>query len=102
MSLAYILLNCDERTEELISEIRKIDKVKEVQGTFGRYNAVVKVESDSAKEVKRILNGKIRDINGIQSSITLVAPYGDNSDYPKEPKAPWDEIRGLSWIFYEK
>ena len=26
MSLAYILLNCDERTEELISEIKKIDK----------------------------------------------------------------------------
>lgn len=99
MSLAYIFLNCNKKTEELISEIKKIDKVKEAQGTFGPYNAVVKVESDSAKEVKQILNEKIRGIGGIQSSMTLVAPFDVHHD--DEPKASWEEIRGLSWIFYE-
>ena len=99
MSLAYIFLNCDEGTEKLLSEIKKIDEVKEAQGTFGPYNAVVKVESNSAKEVKKVLNEKIRSISGIQSSMTLVAPFDDHND---EPKASWEEIRGLSWIFYEK
>ena len=102
LSLAYLLLNCDERTEELLGEIKKIDNVKEVQGTYGRYNAIVKVESDSVKKVKQILNGKIRNIDGIQSSVTLVAPYDDRSNYADEPKPTWEEIRGLSWIFYEK
>ena len=99
MSLAYIFLNCDEGTEELLGEIKKIDEVKEAQGTIGPYNAVVKVESNSAKEVKQILNEKIRGIKGIQSSMTLVAPF---DDYHNEPKVSWEEIRGLSWIFYEK
>jgi len=98
MSLAYILLKYDEGTEELLDEIKKIDEVKEAQGTFGPYNAVVKVESNSAKEVKQVLNEKIRSISGIQSSMTLVAPFDDHND---EPKASWEEIRGLSWIFYE-
>ena len=98
MSLAYILLKYDEGTEELLDEIKKIDEVKEAQGTFGPYNAVVKVESNSAKEVKQVLNEKIRSINGIQSSMTLVAPFDDHNN---EPKASWEEIRGLSWLFYE-
>jgi len=98
MSLAYILLKYDEGTEELLDEIKKIDEVKEAQGTFGPYNAVVKVESNSAKEVKQVLNEKIRSISGIQSSMTLVAPFDDHND---EPKASWEEIRGLSWLFYE-
>jgi len=99
MSLAYIFLNCNEGTKNLLDEIKKIDEVKEAQGTFGPYNAVVKVESNSAKEVKQVLNEKIRSISGIQSSMTLVAPFDDHND---EPKASWEEIRGLSWIFYEK
>jgi len=99
MSLAYIFLNCNEGTKDLLDEIKKIDEVKEAQGTFGPYNAVVKVESNSAKEVKQVLNEKIRSISGIQSSMTLVAPFDDHND---EPKASWEEIRGLSWIFYEK
>ena len=102
MSLAYLLLNCDERTEELLDEIKKIDNVKEVKGTFGKYNAIVKVESNSAKKVKQILNGKIRTIDGIQSSVTLVAPYDNQNNHTRESKPTWEEIRGLSWIFYEK
>ena len=100
MSLAYVLLKCDEGTEkEVLNKIKRIDEVKDAQGTFGPYDAVIKIESNSPKEVKQILNEKIRGLNGIHSTMTLVAPYDNNNN---ESKPAWEEIRGLSWIFYEE
>ena len=100
MSLAYILLKCDEGTEkEVLNEIKRIDEVKEAEETFGPYNAVIKIESNTPKEVKQILNEKIRGLSGIHSTMTLVAPF---DDYNNESKPAWEEIRGLSWVFYEE
>ena len=100
MSLAYILLQCDEGTEkEVLKEIKQIDEVKEVQGTLGPYDAVIKIESNSPKEVKQVLNEKIRGLIGTHSTMTLVAP---SDNYDNESKPAWEEIRGLSWMFYEE
>lgn len=102
MSFIYLLLNCDEHTEELLDEIKKIEQVKEARETFGRYDAIVKVEPDSVKKVKQVLTEKIRNITEIQSPVTLVAPQNEHNNNIKESKPTWEEIRGLSWIFYEK
>ena len=100
MSLAYILLKCDEGTKkEVLNEIKRIDEVQEAQETFGPYDAVIKIESNSPKEVKQILNEKIRCLSGICSTMTLVAPSDDNNN---ESKPAWEEIQGLSWVFYEE
>ena len=99
MSLAYVLLKCDEGSESVLDEIKQIDEVKEAQGTFGPYDAVIKIESNSHREVKQVLNEKILGLIGIQSAMTLVAP-ADNHD--NEPKRAWEEIRGLSWVFYDE
>ena len=98
-SLAYCLLNCDEGSEKrVLDEIKNIDEVKETQETFGPFGAVIKVESNSLKEVKEVLNEKIRCLNGVRSSITLVE-YARYSEEESQPR--WEEVRGLSWIFYE-
>ena len=102
MSFIYLLLNCDEHTEELLDEIKKIEQVKEERETFGRYDSIVKVEPDSVKKVKQVLTEKIRNITEIQSPVTLVAPQNEHNNNIKESKPTWEEIRGLSWIFYEK
>lgn len=102
MSFIYLLLNCDEHTEELLDEIKKIEQVKEARETFGRYDAIVKVEPESVKKVKQVLTEKIRNITEIQSPVTLVAPQNEHNNNIKESKPTWEEIRGLSWIFYEK
>ena len=99
MSLAYILLKCDEGTEVALDEIKLIDGVKEAQGTSGPYDAIIKIESNSPKEVKQVLNEKIRGLVGIHSMITLVTPFDNYND---ESKFAWEEIRGLSWVFYEE
>lgn len=100
MSFAYVLLKCDDGAEkQVLNEINTIEEVKEAKETSGPFGAIVKIESNNENKVKQILNEKIRYISGIHSSMTLVASHDDNND---ESKSAWEEIRGLSWIFYEE
>ena len=76
MSLAFVLLQCDQGIEkEVLTEIKKIDEVKEVHETFGPYDAVVKIETSSPKQVKQIFNEKIHGLRGICSALTLLENY---------------------------
>ncbi|MDH3619162.1 MAG: Lrp/AsnC ligand binding domain-containing protein [Nitrosopumilus sp.] len=76
MSLAFILLKCDQRLEkEVLKEIGQINEVKETHETFGSYDAVVKIETSSPKQVKQIFNEKILDLRGINSTLTLLEDY---------------------------
>ncbi|MDH3766149.1 MAG: Lrp/AsnC ligand binding domain-containing protein [Nitrosopumilus sp.] len=79
MSLAYILLQCDEGTEkEVLDEIKQIDEVKEAQETFGPYDAVIKIESNSPQEIKQVFNEKIHGLYGIRSSLTLLEEFDNH------------------------
>ena len=45
MPKAYVLVNCDIGSEEtVVSQLKEIDLVKEVHGTFGAYDIVVLVD----------------------------------------------------------
>jgi DNA-binding Lrp family transcriptional regulator len=76
MSLAFVLLQCDDGVEkEVLKKIGKINEVIEVHETFGPYDAVVKIETSSLKQVKQIFNEKIQGLSGIRSALTLVEDY---------------------------
>ncbi len=73
MGLAYVLINCDLGFEEdIISQLKKINQVKEVQGTFGAYDIVAKVESDNVAKLRDTITGKIRKLDRIRSTLTLM------------------------------
>ena len=73
MGLAYVLINCDLGFEEdIISKLKTIDEVKEVQGTFGAYDIVAKVESDNVAKLRDTITGKIRKLDRIRSTLTLM------------------------------
>ncbi len=51
MATAYVLINCELGSEEgVISELKSIEGVVEVHGTFGAYDILAKVESDHVKQ----------------------------------------------------
>jgi len=58
VGFAYVLINCDLgfKEEDIISQLKTIDEVKEVQGTFGAYDIVAKVESNDVKKLRDITN----------------------------------------------
>ncbi len=73
MVFAYVLINCDLGFEEdIISQLKTIDEVKEVQGTFGVYDIVAKVESDNIDKLRDTIIWKIRKLDRVRSTLTLM------------------------------
>ncbi len=77
MGFSYVMINCDLGfTEDIILQLKTIDEVKEVQGTFGAYDIVAKVESDNVAKLRDTITGKIRKLDRIRSTLTLMAISG--------------------------
>ncbi len=78
MSTAYFLLNVTLNHEaEVIEKIKKILKNEksisyELQGVFGIYDVIIKITSDSDDNIRRLALDKIKQINKIQSAITMM------------------------------
>jgi len=77
MPEAYVLVNCDIGSEEtVISQLKEIDLVKEVHGTFGAYDIVVLVEADTVESLRDVITWKIRKIEKIRSTLTMMVIEG--------------------------
>ena len=74
MPTAYVFIHCTAGSEErLIGEIAKIQDVKEVRGTYGIHDIVVKVKSKDSETMNKIVTNTIRRLPGITATNTLVA-----------------------------
>jgi len=70
---AYVLITCDLGAEEdVISHLKTIDGVREVHGTFGAYDIMAKIESDNAETLRDTIARKIRKIERIRATLTLM------------------------------
>lgn len=79
MAEAYVLINCEIGSEEkVIEELKAIDGVKEVHGTFGAYDILAKVESDQVETLRETITWKIRKIAKIRSTLTLMGIEGQS------------------------
>lgn len=70
--VAFILITCESGKEiSIIEELESFDKVKEVQGTMGAYDIIVKLESSTDEEIQKAITTQIRKIDNIRSTLTL-------------------------------
>ena len=77
MTTDYVLISCDLGFDvEIIDEIKQLEDVKEVHGIFGAYDIIVKLESDDVENLKDIITWKIRKLNRVRSTLTLMAVEG--------------------------
>ncbi len=78
MPTAYVLLNSDLGSDEsIVNEVKQIlaaeSKVNyEVQGVYGVYDIILKISADNAEELRTIITNKIRKINKVQSTLTMM------------------------------
>ena len=78
MPIAYVLLNSDLGSDEtIISKVKEIlDNESsinyEVQGVYGVYDIVLKISSDSADNLRSVITNKIRRIDKVQSTLTMM------------------------------
>ena len=77
MPKAYVLINCEIGAEvSIISQLKEIDLVKEVHGTFGAYDVLGVVEADTVEALRETITWKIRKIEKIRSTLTLMTIEG--------------------------
>ena len=77
MVMAYVLINCELGSEDdIIRDIRKLEYVKDVMGTFGAYDIVARVEAETSEQLREDITWKIRKMNKIRSTLTLMEVEG--------------------------
>jgi len=77
MATAYVLVSCDLGFDaKIVDEIKQIEDVKEVHGVFGAYDILVKLESANAEILKDTIIWKIRKLNRVRSTLTLMTIEG--------------------------
>jgi len=77
MAKAYVLINCDLGSEDdMIRDIRKLEYVKNVTGTFGAYDIVARIEADTPEQLREAITWKNRKKKKIRSTLTLMEVEG--------------------------
>jgi len=77
MTTAYVLISCDLGFDaEIIDEIKQVEDVKEVRGVFGAYDILVKLESANVETLRETIMWKIRKLNRVRSTLTLMTMEG--------------------------
>jgi len=73
MPKAYVLLNVESGSEDpVLEQLRGISVVEEAHVSYGVYDLIVKVHSDTMDEMKEAISHKIRNIKQVRSTLTLI------------------------------
>ena len=72
MESAFVMITCDD-CESLVESLKSIYEVKEVQPTCGNYDVIVKIEADSAESLREVIATKIRGMEKIRATTTLIS-----------------------------
>ena len=79
MATAYVLINCELGSEEaIIQQLKGLDGVKEVHGTFGAYDILAKIESDTVEKLRETITCIFRIRQPPRSTLTLMGIEGQS------------------------
>ena len=73
MARAYVLITTEVCAEEEVKELLlKEPEVLEAEVVFGVYDIVAKIEADTMEQVRKIVTWKIRRLDKVTSTQTLI------------------------------
>lgn len=73
MPSAFVLVNAELGHEGLLAEkMKKLTGVKEAYAIYGVYDIMLKVEADSMEGLKDFISMKIRRMDGVKSTLTML------------------------------
>jgi DNA-binding Lrp family transcriptional regulator len=73
MAKAYVLIVNDSGTEDsVLSNLIKLETIKDAYGTFGQYDILTKLESNNNEVIENEISQGIRKIQKIRSTLTLL------------------------------
>ncbi len=73
MPHAYVLINVESGGEdEVLIALEKINNVEESYFSYGIYDIIIKVKAESMEKLKEMVTNKIRSLNQVRSTLTLI------------------------------
>jgi DNA-binding Lrp family transcriptional regulator len=73
MPMAYVLINTEPKhMENVVSTLEKLDAVVEIFPVYGVYDVVAKVQADTMEKLKDIVTWKVRSLDEVRSTITML------------------------------
>ena len=71
--MAYIFINTEIGSIfEVLEAVKKLDNVTEAHSVYGVYDIVTKVEAESMAKLKETVTWKIRRLNKVRSTLTMI------------------------------
>ena len=72
-SSAFVLIDCDFHfSENIIEELKKIPEIEELYRVQSIYDIIAKVNADSKDQLNEIVVRKVREIEGIENTLTMI------------------------------
>ena len=79
MEAAYVLVSCDLGSEDtIIEDLKHIESVREVHGTFGAYDIIAKIENSDRDKLRETIIWNVRKLKHVRSTLTLMGIQGQN------------------------
>ncbi len=73
MTTGFVLINTDLGSEsEVLKGLEEIPEVKEAHSVYGVYDIIARVEAETGQEFKDIISMKIRRLDKIRSTLTMI------------------------------
>ena len=73
MPRAFVLINVESGSEdEVLKELKKIEGVDEAYFSYGVYDLITKIKADTMESLKDMVTRKIRSLNKVRSTLTLI------------------------------
>ncbi|RLE84953.1 MAG: Lrp/AsnC family transcriptional regulator [Thermoprotei archaeon] len=77
MAIAYVLISTEIGAEkDVLEKLREIPEIKEAYVVYGVYDVVAKVMVDSVDGLREIITSKIRKLNRVRSTLTMIVVEG--------------------------
>ena len=72
-SSAFVLIDCDfPFSENILEELKKIPEIEEFYRVQSIYDMIAKVNADSKDQLNEVVMRKVREIEGIKNTLTMI------------------------------
>ena len=77
MLASYVLINTEIGYEDaVVEQLRKTPHIVESYVVYGVYDIIAKIEADTMEEIKDIITSKIRRLDKVRSTLTMIMISG--------------------------
>jgi DNA-binding Lrp family transcriptional regulator len=77
MPSSFVLINTEIGYEDsVLTELKKLENIKEAYVTYGVYDIVAKVSAESMDKLKDVISQNIRRLDKVRSTLTMIVVEG--------------------------